>query len=237
MKYLYAAYVWIFGVAVFMIIATISIIGIVVTSPRIFSPVFKFLLRILIKLMFIRVEITGKEKYDKTKTYLIMPNHVSFMDAVFLSAYLPSHTIAIEEKSHFKWPFYGWLTFLHGNVPINRTSIIGSKKSFELGLKKLESGINLIIFPEGGRTVNGKMRPFKKLPFMMAQQSTKDIMPIGMEGIYEMNNKNSYLIKPIKIRFSFGDPIPNATVIALENEELVSTTRSRILEMLDEGEA
>jgi len=163
-----------------------------------------------------------------------MANHGSFLDALLLTAFTPFYTIGIEEKSHFKWPVFGVLIRKHGNLPIDRGSVLSSKRTFELAEQKLNDRAHLIVFPEGSRTDTGKLKPFKKFPFMLAKNSKCQIIPLGINGVYEMNNKNSYFINPVKIRMQYGKPISVETVNSLTIQELLDHTRSKLVELLDE---
>lgn len=233
MKYIYTFYIWIIGLLLFGVITCFSIVALSFVSAEKFSPTFKFLTRFLVKLLFIRVKVSGTEHFNKNNSCIIMANHVSFFDALFLTAFSPFYTIGIEDQSHFKWPLYGILIRKHGNLPIDRKSSLSSKRTYQLAEQKLKNGSHLIIFPEGGRTTDGNLRPFKKLPFMLAQNAGCEIIPLGMSGIFEMNNKNSWLINPIRINMHYGNPIPAKTVTSLTNQELLELTRAKIVELLE----
>ena len=234
MKYIYTFYAWTVGIFFFIIIALISIVAIKIISPEKYTPIFRLMMQFLLFVLFIRVEVNGKEHIKQDKTYLYMPNHVSFLDAVVLTAFLPKHTIAIEEKRNLSYPVYGWLNSVYGNIPIDRKSIMGSRRSFEIAREKLEKGQNLIIFPEGGRTLTGKLKPFKKMLFKTAHEAGQPIIPIGMNGIYEMNKKGSSLIYPHKVILNFGNEIPSEIVQKLKPEQLMPKVREGLLKLLEE---
>lgn len=234
MKYIYTLYVWTVGILTFIIIALFSLLAMQFIKPKKFTPFFRKMMQFLLFVLLIKVKVNGKEKIRENETYLFMPNHVSFIDAVILTAFLPNHTIAIEEKRNFSYPIYGWLNKVYGNIPIDRKSIMSSKRSFELAGKKLKFGQNLIIFPEGGRTLNGKLKPFKKLLFKTAHEAGRPIIPIGLNGIFEMNKKGSMLMSPRKITMNYGNEISVEEVQNLEPEALMLKTREKLLDLLDE---
>ena len=233
MKYFYTLYIWTVGVFLFVVIAFITILALQFIRPQKYSPVFKLMMRFLLRVMFIRVKITGKERLKNKTTYLYMPNHTSFIDAILLTAFLPEYTIAIEEERNLRYPIYGWLSKWHGNIPINRRSIIGSKKSFAIAEEKLINNQNLIIFPEGGRTINGKLKPFKKLLFRTANRAGRPIIPVGLKGVYEMSRKGSIWIHPKKIMLNFGAEISADEVKNMGIDELMDKTRVNLLDALE----
>lgn len=233
MKYIYTFYIWTVGLLVFLFFAIISIAGMKLVGAKKYFPVFRRLMQLWLSIIFIKPRINGKENFEKGTTYLYMPNHVSIFDAYILTAILPTHTIAIEEKKNFSYPVYGWLHKLYGNIPIDRKNIMRSRHSFKIATDKLKNGQNMIIFPEGGRTINGKLKPFKSLLFLTAHQAGQAIMPIGMNGIYELNKKGSFWMKPSKITINFGKVIPAELVSEMDVEALKKEVRSRLLDLLE----
>ncbi len=234
MKYIYTFYIWTVGILLFVIIASLSILILKFIPAKKFSPVFKYLTRFLVKAMLIKVEVIGLDNFTKENSCIVMSNQVSFLDAPLLTAFTPYYSIGIEDQTHFKWPIFGTLIRMHGNLSINRGSVVSSKRTYEIAEQKLNDWAHLIIFPEGGRTDDGQLKPFKKLPFMLAKNAKCEIIPLGINGIFEMNNKNSFLMNPIKIRMQYGKPIPVETVTDFTAEELLEHTRSKMTELLDE---
>lgn len=233
MKYIYTFYIWTVGILLFVIIASFSILILKFIPAKKFSPIFKSLTRFLVKALLIRVEVSGLDNFTKEDSCIIMSNHVSFLDAPLLTAFTPFYSIGIEDQTHFNWPIFGTLIRMHGNLSINRGSVVGSRKTYEIAQQKLNDWAHLIIFPEGGRTDDGKLKPLKKLPFMLAKNANCEIIPLAINGIYEMNNKNSFLMNPIKIRMQYGKPISSETVEILTINELLEHTRTKMTELLD----
>ncbi len=228
MKFLYTAWVWFVGFSLLGVIALLSVLVLCFIPAKRFSPVFKGMFRFLVKILFIKVEVSGFDYFQKKKSCIIMPNHGSYLDVMFLTAFTPYHIIGIEEKSHFSWPLIGWVLRLHGNLPINRGSITDSKKTYAKAEQKLYEGAHLVIFPEGGRTTDGKLRPFKKVPFLLAKNAKSQIIPLGIKGVFEMNNKNSVWVKPMKISMCYGSPISVTIVESLSVQDLLDLTRTHI---------
>lgn len=236
MKYIYTFYIWTIGLILFGIVAIFIIIAYVLVNPKKFSPVFKFIVKFFTKLLFIRVQISGQEQIAKDKPCIIMPNHVSFMDAVILAAFTPFHTIGIEDQSHFSWPLFGWLIKLHGNLAIDRKNPMSSRKTYAKAEELLKDGAHLVVFPEGGRTADGKLRPFKKLPFIMAKNAEADLFPVGLNGVYEFNNKTSWLLKPGKIHLVYGSPLKAADLKHYNVDELSHIMHAKVRHLLEEEE-
>ncbi len=206
-RYIYTGYAWLVGGSIFVIIALIGIAGMSFTTPQKFNHAFKAMLKFMFHAIFIRVKVILPKNFDKSKAYVFMPNHVSLLDSPLMAAFLPQYISALEAKEHFSWPLYGLLAKKYQNIPINRKSVAESLKSVGIAKQKLKSGISIVVFPEGSRTMTGKLGHFKKLPFHLAQDAGVSIVPIGVSGIFDINHKGTILLYPGKILMKFGEPV------------------------------
>jgi 1-acyl-sn-glycerol-3-phosphate acyltransferase len=206
-RYIYTGYAWLVGGTIFIVIALTGIVGMTITTPQKFNPVFKAMLKFMFAAIFIRVKVILPKNFDKSKAYLYMPNHVSLLDSPLMAAFLPHYISALEAEEHFSWPLYGLLAKKYQNIPINRKSVPDSLKSIGIAKQKLKSGISIVVFPEGGRTMTGKLGKFKKLPFYLAQDAGVSIIPVGVSGIFDINHKGTILLYPGKILMKFNEPV------------------------------
>lgn len=233
MKYIYTIYAWIVGAIVFTFISAVSSLILQFVKPKKYTPIFRAMMKFLLFALLIRVKVTGLEKIRDIDNYLYMPNHTSFLDPILLTAFFPKYTVAIEEKRNFSYPVYGWIIKAYGNISINRKSVMGSKRTFDEVRDRLKSSRNIVVFPEGGRTVTGKVKPFKKLLFRTAKEAEIPIMPVGMNGVFELNHKSSIWLSPSKITINFGDEITSEFIKESTIEDLSAKTRESILSLLD----
>jgi len=231
--YIYTIYAWLVGGLVFFVVMNFSILMMSFIPPKKFRPVFTSLIKFILNIIFIRVKVVLPKDFDYNKRYVYMPNHVSILDAPLMVAYLPQFINALEAKEHFDWPFYGKLAEKWGNIPINRKSVRDSIKSINKAKLKLKNENSIIVFPEGGRTQNGQLRNFKKLPFHLAQDAQVAIVPVGMSGVYSLNHKGTLLVKPGRVKIKLGNPIPSEKVISLSNKELMNETRERMQSLIE----
>ena len=233
MKHLISAYSWFVGGLYFFLLLFLFIILSLFIPQRILDPFFKFSLKILFKILFIKVRSDGRENVEKNKTYLFMPNHESLFDIPLLEAYVPTFVRGVEAMRQFKWPVYGWAIRLVGNIPIDRNNIHASIKSMKITERALKKGKSIIILPEGTRTLDGKLGSFKKLPFHLAKQAGVPVIPIGLSGLFELKNKGSWLIRPRPIKIKFGQPVPPEKIQSLSTEELRDYVREKIKGLID----
>jgi 1-acyl-sn-glycerol-3-phosphate acyltransferase len=191
------------------------------------------MMRFLFFLMGTTVEVEGQQYVIPGKTYLFMSNHVSLVDPPLLGGFIPGTVRGLEAQVHHSWPLYGWVMKRLGNVPIDRESIHKSVISFRNVQDLLEDGRSMIILPEGHRTLDGQTKPFKKLPFAMAKQTNNGIIPIGLSGLYHLKRKGSWIIRPSKIKISFGPEITRDQIASFSIPELRDHVQKEIAKLVE----
>jgi 1-acyl-sn-glycerol-3-phosphate acyltransferase len=116
---------------------------------------------------------------------------------------------------------YGWLMKRFGNVPVpetNRPSDL--KRMWRLTRAALDQGISLVVFPEGGRTTTGRVRPFREGVFRMACDFGTPITPVSIVGSFTFNHKTSWILRPSTITVWLHDTIDTQGYRKQELEEL-----------------
>jgi 1-acyl-sn-glycerol-3-phosphate acyltransferase len=228
-----AAYLWTLGLLYFGLGLSAAILFSLFLPVEIYDPWLKALLRHLFRLLGIPVRVKGTERVESGRTYLFMANHVSLFDMPLLGGFVPGIVRGLEATRQSSWPLYGLAMRRMGNIPINRKNVFAAMKSLRRAQEQLRGGRSLIILPEGHRTLDGKLRPFKRLPFHLAKEAEVDLMPIGISGLFTLKPKNSWLIRPTPLTISFGKPITAAEIRGLSARELRDITRRRIESLIE----
>jgi len=190
-------------------------------------------MRFLFFLMGTRVEVEGQKNVTPDTTYLFMANHVSLLDPPLLGGFIPGIVRGAEAHVQHSWPLYGWVMRRIGNIPVERESIHKSVASYRKVQQLLESGRSMIILPEGHRTLDGQTKPFKKLPFALAKQTNNGIIPIGLSGMYNLKRKGSWIIRPSKIKISFGPEITRDQIAGFSILELRDYVQNEIIKLVE----
>ena len=169
----------------------------------------KWAMRVSQKILGIRVEVTGAEKIAKEKPYVFMSNHLSFIDGPLLFLVIPQPIRVILKKEGFRIPFVGLGMKLVGFIPVDRKSIRGGKQSMDrAALLIKEKGFSFLIFPEGTRSLDGRLQPFKRGGFFIAIDSQVPIVPITIKGTYELMPKGSFFAKKGTVKVIFHPSVP-----------------------------
>ena len=152
------------------------------------------------------VKITGKEKLDRTQSYIFISNHQGIYD-VFLLFLIGQPIKWVMKQSLRKIPFVGIACEAAGYIFVDKSSPQAAAKTVSLAEEKLKNGASVAIFPEGSRTHTGKMGIFKKGAYQMALDLKLPIVPITINGSYDVMPIDSFLISPAKMEVIIHDPI------------------------------
>lgn len=233
MSKLRAAYLWTLRLIFFGFGLSAAILFSLFLPVEIYDPWLKKLLRLLFRLLGIPVRVKGAERVESGRTYLFMANHVSLFDMPLLAGFVPGIVRGLEATRQSSWFLYGLAMRRMGNIPISRKNVFAAMKSLRRAREKLRGGRSLIILPEGHRTLDGKLRQFKRLPFHLAKEAEVDLMPIGISGLFTLKPKSSWMIRPTPLTISFGRPITAAEIRGLSERELRDITRRRIESLIE----
>jgi len=180
----------------------------------------KIAVRVGFNLLNIKIEVDGIEKVSGLKNSIILSNHVSNLDPVALFLIIPFNVKFLAKKELFRIPILSAAMRKGGFIPVDRSNREKAIKSLELAEEKLRQGAVFIIFPEGTRSAFGNLQAFKKGPFILAVNSKSAIIPIYIEGSYELMPKGQWYIKSGKIKIKIYDKIETENYAAEEAEVL-----------------
>ncbi len=234
MKILTTIYIWLVGGIYAILFSLIYTRKMNKNGPDKVFPSMQKSLRRLFKILFIKVKVEKNINFEEGKQYIFMPNHVSFIDIPLFGAYLPFFANALEAESHFKWKIYGNLIKAFQQIPVRRENPKSSIRSYEIAKERLRNGRSIIVFPEGHRAEDGKLKTFKKLPFAFAKDAGFDIVPVGLSGVQKLSPKGKLWVKPSKVIIRYGDIIKYDDIKNMEIEDLMSTVRNQIINLVDD---
>ena len=233
MQSLISVIIYFFGGIAFFLIGFTVIVLTYLFKPRQYDPFVKWLCRLLLRVMLVRVETIGKEKIDSQKTYIFMANHVNIFDAFLLNGYIPNFARGVELEKHFKWPVWGPVITKFGNIPISHTRFLSAAKSLQHAEQAIKNGTSIIILPEGHRTRDGELRPFMRGPFILALRTKTDIVPVAMIDLFKIKKVTHWLIRPGKVKLVFGDPIRYEEISHLDSKQLKELVQKKMQDLID----
>ena len=177
------------------------------------------------------VTVTGLDKIDTSKPYVYAANHASALDIPVLYVNLPFQFRIVFKKELLSYPVVGWQLKRSGQVCIDQQNPARSVGSIRSALKGLQAGRPLVIFPEGGRTPDGEIKPFLPGAFFLAIKAQVDVVPVALVGNYELLPMNTYHIKCRPLEMRVGEPISTAGM-TVRDLEVISNKVQKALEDL-----
>lgn len=156
------------------------------------------------------VKVTGLDRVDTSKAHIYAANHGSALDIPVLYVNLPFQFRIAFKKELLSYPVIGWQLKRSGQICIDQQNPSHSISSIRAALKGLQKGLPLVIFPEGGRTPDGEIKPFLQGAFFLAIKAQVDVVPIALVGTFELLPMNTYHIKSRPLEMRVGAAIPTA---------------------------
>lgn len=184
--------------------------------------------QLIMKTIFSPVTITGLEKIDTTKTHVYAVNHASALDIPVLYANLPFQFRIVFKKELLSYPMIGGHLRRSGQVCIDQQTPARSIADIRSAVRSLQAGMPLVIFPEGGRTPDGEIKPFLPGAFFLAIKAQVDIVPVALVGTFELLPMNTYHIKSRPLEMRVGDPIPTAGLKSSDLEALSARVKQAL---------
>ena len=175
------------------------------------------------------ISISGDELIDKDQPYIVMSNHQSYYDVFALIGYLPLRLKWVMKMELSKIPIFGSACEKVGHIYIDRGNSERSQKSLKAASEKIRAGSSVVFFPEGTRSTDGKLQPFKKGGFVMALEAKVPILPITVVGGRKILPKKSLRIMPGSMKIIIHAPIP-VTKYTYETKEILIKRVREVIE-------
>lgn len=178
----------------------------------------------------VKIEDRGRENLVPGQNYIFMSNHVSNLDPPILIPLVPGRCSVLVKKELFRLPILGTGMKMAGLVPVDRSNRESAIESVNAATQVLRQGLHMVIFPEGTRSADGRLLPFKKGPFHLAIDSGVPIVPVTILGTFESWPKNRFALRPGTVTVVFHPPLHPAQYP--DRESLMAAVRASIASSL-----
>lgn len=176
----------------------------------------------------VRLRVSWAGPVEAGRRYIYMANHQSLYDIPALIASLPGQARFLAKRSLFRIPVFGWAIRAGGFISIDRHDRSSAQQSFAAAARRLAEGSSAVIFPEGTRSLDGRMQPFERGGFLLALKSGMAIVPVGISGSLRVQRRGSRKVTPGTITVAYGRPIPVDGYSVRSRDELASRVRHSI---------
>lgn len=174
------------------------------------------------------VKVSGLDKIDTSRPHVYAANHASALDIPVLYVNLPFQFRIAFKKELLSYPVVGWHLKRSGQICIDQQNPSRSIGSIRAALKGLKDGMPLVIFPEGGRTSDGEIKPFLPGAFFLAIKAQVDVVPVALVGTFELLPMDTYHIKPRPLEMRVGEPISTAGLTLRDLEGLSARVQAAL---------
>lgn len=189
--------------------------------------------RQLLALFRIDMRVVGVENLDPAQQYVFVSNHFSLIDTPVMFGAMPRPFRILARHGLWKAPFIGWHLNRAGHLPVNREDLREAVKNIAAAAEKIKSGYSILLFPEGGRTREGLMRPFKPGAAYIAIQAGAPIVPMALVGSWEVLAPGSMHLRPGPVELRIGKPVFTEGLHRREGKKLIQDIQERIGKMAE----
>jgi len=202
-------------------------------SGRTMMAVARVWARSLVRIARVRVTVEGLEKIDPDAAYVFTANHLSYMDTPVVLGAIPVQFRFMAKKGLFQIPFLGTHLMQAGHIPVPLDDARASVKTLHRAAQTIrDRGISILIFPEGGRSINGVLQDFKEGAAYIAIKAGVPVVPVTMVGTRRILAMGTMTFHSGAVKVRISDPIPTAGMTLHDRRELTAKIRGRIVEML-----
>jgi 1-acyl-sn-glycerol-3-phosphate acyltransferase len=224
--------IWLYTLVLGIISLPASLFG---NKPVILHNFARFWSWLIMKTIMSPVEVIGLDRIDTRRPRVYAVNHASALDIPVLYVYLPFQFRIAFKKELLSYPIVGWHLRRSGQICVDQQNPARSIGSIRSALKGLKSGTPLVIFPEGGRTPDGHIKPFLQGAFFLAIKAQVDIVPIALVGTYELLPMNTYHIKSQPLKMLIGDPISTQGLTLRDLPAITERVKSAMEALYDQN--
>ncbi len=193
----------------------------------------RFWSRLILKTSGIRLKLEGVENIPRAGATIFCANHPSAMDIPILLVCLPVQFRFVAKRTLFHVPFLGWHLRRSGHIPVDRDRPHKAMKSLDQAAERIRAGCPVVLFPEGHRSRDGSMGPFRTGSFYLAVRSGVPVTPITIRGSRAVLKPDSLHVRPGTVEVFFHRPIPTASLTTKDVGPLADRIRSTILSQFE----
>ena len=223
----FSALLWVSCLVTFIVAVSLYIaLSLIITPARLHS-VARVGCRVILASAGQRVRVSGAFPSVEGGPYIYVFNHTSLLDTFIMVSVLPEFVGAIGKREQFQMPLWGWALRRWGAVPISRDRLQDAINSLGEVERSVLAGRSLLIAPEGTRSPDGALGPFRKGPFHVALNTGAPVIPVRITGAYEAKSRGDWVLRSGRIDVHILEPVLSAEHDAHDVTGLRDEVRAR----------
>ena len=177
-------------------------------------------------------------KFDPERRSVFCQNHVNLLDAHSAATAIHHPFCGVMHAWQFKIPFYGWLMTLSKGIAVPKRQFKKDTVSqiIQMAKERKKEGFSILVFPEGGRTLTGKVQKFHRGIFFIARDAGYPVVPVAVRGMYEVNRKGSWLFSPGDVSVYVGPQFETEGLSDEKINELTAQMQGIVARFVETGE-
>lgn len=180
----------------------------------------------------VKVSVSGGEALRPGEPQIIAANHASFFDILALLGYLPVDAKFVAKKELFSVPVFGAAIRASGHIRLDRYHLREAFDAYQGAARRIrEEQLHVLVYPEGTRSRTGELLPFKKGPFVLAIACQAPVVPVWVEGAFDILPKGHLRVRPRPIHIAIGAPIATEGTTYEDREALSERVREAMLNL------
>jgi 1-acyl-sn-glycerol-3-phosphate acyltransferase len=172
--------------------------------------------------------VLGEQVLKSNRVAVYASNHLSYMDTPVMFATFPFQFRILARHNLWKLPFIGWYLNRSGQIPVNADNPRASITSLNVGVKALKAGMPLVVFPEGGRSVDGHLQEFMSGAAFMAIRAQVPLVPMALVGTHELFPMHTHFFRPRPVKVIMGKPFPTEGLTKSDANQLTAQLRAEV---------
>jgi len=236
-KFLFFLYQWIIFAPLFILLTLITALLVMALAPLFgnsswgyYPP--RWWSRFTCWLALCRIQSKGHENLDPRRSYIFVSNHQGAFDVFLIYGFLNQNIKWMQKQSLRKIPFVGFASEKAGHVFVDNTNAATRAASIEKAKEQMAGGVSMVVFPEGSRSHNGQMGHFKRGAYHIAFDMKLPIVPLTLNGPYDVLKRNTLRLKPSKMELIIHEPIPTEGLEESDIPALIDQSRAIIHQAL-----
>ena len=231
LRVLHTSVVWLWAFAWCVLWASVAMVVALASPEAALALARRFWARPIFWVCGARLQVEPLPEVDWKRPYVFAMNHQSNLDIPAAIAALPVNLRFMAKHTLAYVPFLGWTMWLTGMIPVNRTSPTHAVASLRLAGERIRAGASILVFPEGTRSRDGRIHPFKRGAFAVALEARVPVVPVAIEGAGAVQPADEWTVYPGVVRIKVGRPIPTEGREPQDRAGLAREVREAIVQL------
>ncbi|MFZ5764734.1 MAG: lysophospholipid acyltransferase family protein [Thermodesulfobacteriota bacterium] len=191
--------------------------------------------KIILAISGVRVTVEGLENIEPDRPYIFAANHQSQFDIFAMQGCFHVDFRWLAKQELFRIPLFGKAMRLAGYVAVDRSHGREALKSLKEAAERIAAGTSVVLFPEGTRSRDGRLQPFKTGGMVLAIKSGVPLVPVGISGTFQVLPKGRLLAQPGRVVIRVGRPLETRGLTAGQKQELAERLHGEVARLLGQG--